>query len=84
MEKREATIEEESKMSLEDIFRKYTKHGIVEEYDNKDIGFKDFSDDYPLDDDDEYEEEEDGDNDEESENDSDEDNNGFTFEIGWL
>lgn len=89
-EEREVTIEEESKMSLEDIFKRCTKHGIVEDYRSfNTFGFKDnySSDEDSLNDDDD-DDEEDEDDESNSEvnfidSDDDDDDDDEDEEIGW-
>ena len=89
-EGKKVTIEEESKMSLEEIFKRCTKHGIVEDYKSTScFGFKDDSsndeesfgrDDYN----DDYDDYDDDDDESNNENDmSDEDDDDDDGEFGW-
>ena len=95
-EEREVTIDEESKMSLEDIFKRCTKHGIVEDYadasrfgikDNNDGGglFEEDDENYSEDDYDEGEEgEEQSDSSFYDSDDDEDDDSGGDDEIGWF
>lgn len=87
-DKQEVTIEEESKMSLEDIFKRCTKCGVIEDYDNTRLGFRGLNENPYFSDDSEAEEEEEENNDDsdsdDDDDDDDENENGEGYVFGWM